>query len=111
MYRHLAAVLVVIGLSLGLSGPAGASGLEDAKLGLAALLRGDFDQAVLYNTRAIESGELERESLAIAYYNRASGHLRQQHPKLAVADFKRAYETWPEHPLTQQKMRELGLFE
>lgn len=90
-------------------GPGYAAGLDDAKRGLAELVRGNFEAAVLYSTHAIESGELERESLAIAYYNRASGHLRQDRRERAIEDFKKAYAAWPEHPITQQKMRELGL--
>ena len=102
-------LLLVVTFTLGLSGFAQAGGLDDAKLGLATLKAGDLKEAIAYNTRAIESGELERESLAIAYYNRASGYLLQEKRALAVEDFKRAYRAWPEHPVTQQKMRALDL--
>ena len=90
---------------------ANAAGLDDAKRGLAELVRGNFARAVALSTRAIESGELERESLAISYFNRAEGYLRLQRETEAQADFRRAYEAWPEHPVTRQKLRDLGLLE
>ena len=90
---------------------ANAAGLDDAKLGLAELVRGNFARAVALNTRAIESGELERESLAISYFNRAEGYLRLERESEAHADFRRAYEAWPEHPVTRQKLRDLGLLD
>ncbi len=86
-----------------------AAPLDDAKTGLAALVRGDYEEAIAMNTRAIESGSLERESLAIAYYNRAMGYKHLAKPKRAEEDFKRAYGAWPEHPMTQEAMRDLGL--
>ena len=90
---------------------ANAAGLDDAKRGLAELVRGNFARAVALNTRAIESGELERESLAISYFNRAEGYLKLQRETEAHADFRRAYEAWPEHPVTRQKLRDLGLLD
>ena len=103
--------IAVLILSSGLSSTLRAAPLEDAKMGLAALVRGDYEKAVLLNTRAIQTGALERESLAIAYYNRGMGYQKLQKPDLAIKDFKQAYESWPEHPLTQEKMRGLGLFD
>ena len=94
-----------------LSSGAGAAGLDDAKLGLAELVRGNFERAVLLNTRAINSGDLERESLAISYYNRAEGLVRLDRQIEANADFRKAYEAWPEHPMTRQKARALGLLD
>lgn len=88
-----------------------AGGLDDAKLGLAELVHGNFEKAVFYHTRAIDSGELERESLAISYYNRANGYLKLSQSDRAREDFKKAYEAWPEHPMTQEKARELGLID
>ncbi len=90
---------------------ANAAGLDDAKMGLAELQRGNFGLAVALNTRAIESGELDRKSLAISYFNRAEGYVRLDREAEAMADFRKAYEAWPEHSKTRQKMRDLGLLE
>ena len=98
-------------LTLSTASSAAAAGLDDAKMGLAELVRGHFESAVVYNTRAIESGELERESLAIAYFNRASGYQRLNLVDQAKADYVRAYRVWPEHPMTRDKMRDMGLFD
>ena len=106
----LAAALAA-NLTLSSASGAPAAGLDDAKMGLAELVRGNFERAVVYNTRAIESGELERESLAIAYYNRASGYQRLDMVDQAKADYLKAYRAWPEHPMTRDKMRDLGLFD
>lgn len=106
MFRWIAALVLSVFLPLGAS----AAGLDDAKLGLAELVRGNFERAVALNTRAIDSGELEPESLAISYFNRAEGYLRLDREAEAHADFRRAYDAWPEHPMTRQKMRDLGLF-
>lgn len=108
--RRLGTLLTGLALLL-MATQARAGGLDDAKLGLAELVHGNFEKAVFYNTRAIASGELERESLAISYYNRASGYLKLSQSDRAREDFKKAYETWPEHPMTRQKARELGFLD
>ena len=104
-------VLLATILLFSVASSAAAAGLEDAKRGLAELVRGNFEHAVLYNTRAIDSGELEPESLAVAYYNRASGYLRLDQREHALEDFKKAYGSWPQHPMTRKKMREFGLLD
>lgn len=107
----LYAVLAGLVLWLGLTAPVRAAGLDDAKRGLAELVRGNFQQAVVYTTKAIDSGQLESESLAITHFNRAEGYQRLGRPALATDDFKQAYRAWPEHPVTRAKMRELGLMD
>lgn len=105
MYLRAAALFLLLFGSFGVQ----AAGLDDAKMGLAALVRGNYEKAVVLTTRAIQSGTLERESLAISYYNRGRGYMKLGQPDLAKEDFRMAFEAWPEHPVTQEKARELGL--
>lgn len=109
--RSLIFGILVAGLliCLAMAAPVQAAGLDDAKRGLTELVRGNFQEAVVYTTKAIDSGQLEPESLAITYFNRAEGHQRLGRQALAIDDFKSAYRAWPEHPITQAKMRDLGL--
>jgi tetratricopeptide (TPR) repeat protein len=48
-----------------------AGGLDDAETGLAAAEQGDYDTAIEFFTKAIESGELSVEHQSIVYFNRA----------------------------------------
>jgi tetratricopeptide (TPR) repeat protein len=67
-----------------------ASGRSDLKSGIDALRRHDDAQAVAFFTSAIDSGDLSRANLALAYYYRGAEYLKLDRPDEAIADLDRA---------------------
>ena len=70
MKRILFVGILLLSLMVCLTSAAWAGGLDDFDAGLAAAKGGDYDKAIRLFTKAIASGELSRENLSIAYYNR-----------------------------------------
>jgi tetratricopeptide (TPR) repeat protein len=70
--------------------------LEDAIAGMAAASGGDFDEAIRLYTKAIESGELSREDLSNAYFNRGVSWYNKGDYDKAIADYSKAIEINPE---------------
>lgn len=70
--------------------------LDDASAGLDALHRASFEKAVTLFSGAIASGDLSKDDLEFAYYNRGIAYLWQKDYKAAAADFKKAVSMRPD---------------
>ena len=70
--------------------PAQASGKGDLKSGYAALLRHDYERAIQYLTTAIDTGDLSRANLALAYHYRGAEYLKTDRYDEAIGDFDSA---------------------
>jgi len=111
------AFAVLVLLSLPASAPATAdeppkgSAAEKARVemvaGMQALSDGDFDIAVALLTRAVSSGELNREHLSDSYYWLSRALIRLNEGLLALQQVKRAVRAKPENvkALREQKKR------
>ena len=97
MQRILFVGFLLISLMVCLTSSAWAGGLDDFDAGLAAAKGGDYDKAIRLYTKAIESGELSRENLSIAYYNRGIAWGKKGDYGKAIADFSKAIELDPKH--------------
>jgi tetratricopeptide (TPR) repeat protein len=82
-------------LSAILCTPACASGRSDLKAGYDALRRHDYEQAIALLTSAIETGDLSRANLALAYHYRGAEYLKTGRPDAAIADLDRAIALEP----------------
>ncbi|MCL6607950.1 MAG: tetratricopeptide repeat protein [Geminicoccaceae bacterium] len=96
----LASALLVVGSELASADP-----LADIRAGNQAFADGRFEQAVADFSRAIETGGLDSESLALAYNNRgvALGELGEF--DRAIADYRRALELKPGDPKSVRNLR------
>lgn len=81
-------VLVVMSLCVGLAAVAGP--LDDIKAGNQAAQSGNLKKAIELYTKAIDSKQLSRANLAVAYTNRGAAQDDMGQTDLAVLDFNRA---------------------
>lgn len=82
MIRPVLTVLIVIFLVATVQ----ASGIDDLMVGTAALQRRDYDQAIQFLTRALNSGELTREDQARAYALRGGAYVLRGNAYLDKGD-------------------------
>ncbi len=80
-------------LFLGLLLSACAGALNDFEAGKAAKDRGDYDQAIMLYSRAIDSGELSPLEMAVVYNNRAFAYGEMYSYDQAIADYTRAIDS------------------
>jgi tetratricopeptide (TPR) repeat protein len=95
-------ILVIVILSLVLmvcfTTLAWASGLDDLKAGNTALFQGkNYDEAIRLYSKAIESGELSREQLSLAYVLRGIAWGTKGDTDKAMVDFNKAIEIDPKN--------------
>ncbi|HXJ02498.1 MAG TPA: tetratricopeptide repeat protein [Micropepsaceae bacterium] len=91
MLRFLPATM----LSMILCASAQASGRSDLRAGYDALLHHDYETAIALLTNAIETGDLSRDNLALAYHYRGAEYLKAARPDEAIADLDRAIAIAP----------------
>jgi tetratricopeptide (TPR) repeat protein len=70
--------------------PAHASALGDFSAGYDAMLKKNYDQAILRFTSAIATGDLKPANLALAYHYRGAEYLKTGRDDDAIADLDRA---------------------
>jgi tetratricopeptide (TPR) repeat protein len=97
MQRILFVAILLLSLMVCVTSPGWADGWDDADAGIAAAKGGDYDEAIRLFTKAIESGELSRENLSIAYYNRGNAWQSKGDSDKAIADYTKAIEIDPKH--------------
>lgn len=78
-------------------GKAAAGQQSAARLGAAALVRGDTRGAVGHYTAALDDPSLPRDRRALVYNDRAVAHARLGQTRLAFDDFNRAVQLFPEN--------------
>ena len=76
-----------------------AGGLDDAKAGLEAYRRSDYDGAIRLFTQAINSRELSQENLARTYFNRGLACSKKRDDDRAIQDYTKAIELNPKYAL------------
>ncbi|MEE8189909.1 MAG: tetratricopeptide repeat protein, partial [Kiloniellales bacterium] len=76
----------------------GGDGYAAFKGGYAAARSGKLDLAIDLYTRAIDTGDLELEHLAEAFYNRANAHHYLGALKFAIQDYSAAILNKPDFP-------------
>lgn len=69
---------------------------EDLVAGLAAGRKGDYNEAIRLFSRELNSGTIERESLASAFNNRGVAYRRKGVFDRAIADYQRAIKLKPD---------------
>jgi tetratricopeptide (TPR) repeat protein len=95
MQRILFVGFLLLSLMVCVTTPVWAGGLDDANAGIAAYAGGDYDNAIRLYTKAVASGELSRENLSIAYYNRGLAWEKKGDLNKAKADHDKAKEINP----------------
>jgi Flp pilus assembly protein TadD len=103
--RRLMALCAAALVALGLGGAASAQGLPEVRLGNEAFREGDFARAVSHYTKAIRSGELVGEALAITYNNRGVAHGEAGNFDPAIADYSQALALRPNDSTTIRNLR------
>jgi tetratricopeptide (TPR) repeat protein len=93
--RHAGIALAAL-LGTALSLPAQAFPREDFNSGLVALMKQDYNGSIKHFTDAINSNNLRRTNLAIAYQLRGVDYLGTRRNDEAIADFGRALAINPE---------------
>jgi tetratricopeptide (TPR) repeat protein len=84
--RTLLAALLGTALSLS----AQASGRSEFNEGYTALMHHDYNRSIVHLTNAIESGNLRKADVAIAYHLRGADYLKTGREDEAIADFDHA---------------------
>ena len=95
MKNILFMAILLLSLMVCVTSLAGAGALDDAKAGIAAANRDDYDKAIGLFTKAIESGELPRENLSKVYFDRARAWGEKGDYDKAIADYTKAIEINP----------------
>jgi tetratricopeptide (TPR) repeat protein len=88
-------VSVLFLFALGLTGFVEAGATDDSNAALAAIKRGDADEAMRLYIRALESGELSNKDQAIAFMYLGVAHRSKGDLDRAVADFSEAIRLDP----------------
>ena len=83
-------IALLILASAALSFPAHASALGDFSAGYDAMLKKDYNQAILRFTSAIATGDLNPANLALAYHYRGAEYLKTGRDDDAIADLDHA---------------------
>lgn len=73
-------------------------GYDDFKEGYKAALAGDQESAIEFYSRAIDTGDLALEHLALAFYNRANAHHYKGALDVAITDYGSAILNKPDFP-------------
>jgi len=73
------------------------SGMLKAREAAAALMRGNLDQAVALYGEALDDKTLPNDRRAVIHNDRGVAQSRRQQPKLAIDDFNRAIQLYPEY--------------
>lgn len=92
-------------LSLLLVPPAWAGGIDDIRAGNEAFAEQRYDAALEAYTRAIVSGELHAEALALAYNNRGVVYNELGDYDRAIADYREALALAPGDPTALRNLR------
>ena len=79
------------------AGPAQAGSAQE---GASALLRGNVSQAITLYTEALKEPSLTNDRRGSILNDRAVAYARSGQTKLAIDDFNRAVQLFPEHPAT-----------
>ena len=90
---------MVVVMFVGLVSPAWAGAADDARAGLAAVKRGDYDEAIRLISRAIESGELSQGDQVFAYNIRGVAYRRKGLHSRAIADYNEAIKLKPDYAM------------
>ena len=93
----LAAIAVGCGLA---SAASGESAPSPAQEGSSSLLRGNVDQAITQYTDALKDPTLTNDRRGAVLGDRAVAYARSGQTRLALDDFNRAVQLFPEHPAT-----------
>ncbi len=101
----LRAILLAFGLLVAGADPSAADALADIRAGNQAFAEGRLEQAVGDFTRAIDTGELDPEALALAYNNRGVVFGELGDFDRAIADYARALELKPGDAKTVRNLR------
>ena len=95
MKKILFVAILLLSLTVCLTSPVWAGGLDDAKAGNTAYQEGNYDEAIKLCTKAIASGELSREDLSKVYNNRGEAWDGKDDSDKAIADYTKAIELDP----------------
>jgi tetratricopeptide (TPR) repeat protein len=74
-----------------------AGGLDDVAAGIAAQIRGDYDETIRLYTKAIASGDLSQKDLSIAYNNRGTAWCEKGDYDRGMADYNKAIKLDPSY--------------
>ena len=85
-------LILVLAVFLAFPGAAVADALSDFFVAHKAYAQGNYDFAICYYTRAIQSGELSSEHQAITFNNRGLAYYDKDEYDLAISDYDRAIE-------------------
>jgi lipoprotein NlpI len=80
-------LLLVTYLTFAVAAAAGASGLDEAKAGLAAAQRGDDDEALRLYSAALAAGDLSPFNVMLAYHNRGNTYQDKGDYPRAIAEY------------------------
>ncbi len=97
--------IAALALSLLLATPAVAGGIDDIRAGNEAFAEQRYDAALEAYTRAIVSGELDTEALALAYNNRGVVYNEVGDYDRAIADYREALALVPGDPTALRNLR------
>jgi tetratricopeptide (TPR) repeat protein len=97
----------VVVAALVLIGAAPSGGIADGNAGMAALQRGDYDEAIRLFTRALQPGRLSSGDTEFAYLNRGQAYEAKGDLDHALADFKKAVKLKPDDPDAQNALKEV----
>ena len=76
---------------------ASASGLDDAKAGLAAAQRGEYDQALRLYSSALAAGDMSPFNVMLAYHNRGNTYQSKGDYERAIGEYDTAIKLRPDY--------------
>jgi lipoprotein NlpI len=79
------------------AGAAWANGLDDGRAGLAAVRRGEYDEAIRLFSAAIASGELSPRNIVVAYLNRGNAYQDKGDYEHAVVEYNTVIQVRPDY--------------
>ena len=85
-----------LAIALGVT-QARADALQDARSAYEAKVDGDLDESIRLYSKAIDTGELTRENLAVAFNNRGIAYRAKDLQDLAIEDYDTAIMLMPEY--------------
>ena len=91
-------VIALLGVMLA-AGPALAGPKDDIRAGMKAAQNGDMEKAIELFTKAIKTGKLSKQNLAITYTNRGAANEDMGQTDLAVLDYNRAIKADPSYSI------------
>lgn len=99
------AIFLAIGLLFITAGPVAADPLADIRAGNEAFANGKLEKAIADFSRAIESGDLDTETLALAHNNRGVVLAELGDFDRAIDDYERSLELKPGDPKSVRNLR------